>query len=122
MHAVSHLGLRRSPAHNLTTTNPTATSARPATQFTCCLSLRTSMSTDAPMDVDPPTPSPLAGRSEPDPERASGSATTPGASTVERPAGSSGGSRLERVSAKDLCDFKSGLELVWVMYGAMQGE
>ncbi|KAM5537538.1 hypothetical protein V8D89_008865 [Ganoderma adspersum] len=79
------------------------------------------MSTDVQMDVDAPSSPPLSGRSED--AKAGNSATASSSSTGEDSDSerrASGTSRLEKVSAKDLCDFKSRLHLVWVMYGAIQ--
>ncbi|KAI1785703.1 hypothetical protein LXA43DRAFT_104318 [Ganoderma leucocontextum] len=58
--------------------------------------------------------SPLAGRSE---TKKAGSPATSNSTSTERRA--SGTSRLEKVSAKDLCDFKNGQQLVSVMHDAI---
>lgn len=62
------------------------------------------------------TPSPaLAGRSEPD---------KPGsfATSSTRTSTATGTSRLEKVSAKDICDFEDTRQLVSVMHDAILGQ
>ncbi len=64
------------------------------------------------------TPSPaLSGRSEPDNLKPGSFATS-----STRTSTATGTSRLEKVSAKDLCDFEDTRQLVSVMHDAILGQ